>query len=437
MKFARDSAMNLATLVAVALLTFLLNVVIARLLGPEGKGLYSLLVQVNGLLTLGVSLGLGNSAIFLLGRKLFPESIVVGNLLTVSLVIGSVTAFATLFFLSISEQVEVFGIPNALLVLILAITPVSLAKAYSGHILAAFDDFLRYNGVGLIDIASRFILVALFLSLGAGTEGMTWAIMLGTIIATSAGWHWIRRIVPKFSLRPDKAFLSHAFSFGMRAYIVTWLFASALRIDLFIVSALLDVSSVGVYSVAVSFAELSRYVAIAVALVLFSRVSSATDSNSSVLLSGQVTRMIVALSIGMALALGLMAPLVIELLFGQDFMAAIPAIWWLLPGIPMFNLTQLMQNDLAGRGKPELGIVAVLMILVVMVGADLLLIPIWGIVGASIASSLGYAVGAIIMFVFYNRTTGQSLTNVAVFSKSDLVAVVQLGRQFVKSLNRL
>jgi stage V sporulation protein B len=63
-----------------------------------------------------------------------------------------------------------------------------------------------------------------------------------------------------------------------------------------------------------------------------------------------------------------------------------------------------------------------------------LLIPIWGIVGASIASSLGYAVGAIIMFVFYSRTTGQSLTTVVLISKQDLSAVIRVMQKWMKQI---
>ncbi|MBR4550066.1 MAG: polysaccharide biosynthesis C-terminal domain-containing protein, partial [Oscillospiraceae bacterium] len=59
-----------------------------------------------------------------------------------------------------------------------------------------------------------------------------------------------------------------------------------------------------------------------------------------------------------------------------------------------------------------------------------LLIPLYGIYGAGIASVISYAICSILFIVFFCRTTGISFTSMIIINKADYL---HLKRRFKKS----
>jgi Na+-driven multidrug efflux pump len=71
-----------------------------------------------------------------------------------------------------------------------------------------------------------------------------------------------------------------------------------------------------------------------------------------------------------------------------------------MPGILSLSLSKVLAAYLSGLGRPLPTTVAGLVGLAVNLGANLLLIPAWGIVGASAASLISYSChAAVLLFV--------------------------------------
>jgi O-antigen/teichoic acid export membrane protein len=107
-----------------------------------------------------------------------------------------------------------------------------------------------------------------------------------------------------------------------------------------------------------------------------------------------------ARSVTLALALALLPLLllaailarpVIALLFGSDFLPAVAALLWLLPGVYVLGINMQLMNYFAGTGMPLVTIVGPGLGLLVNVLLNLWWIPRFGIVGAAASSSAAYA----------------------------------------------
>jgi Na+-driven multidrug efflux pump len=105
---------------------------------------------------------------------------------------------------------------------------------------------------------------------------------------------------------------------------------------------------------------------------------------------------------------------------------------WLLPGIVAFSVVNVLAAYLAGTGKPRLNLMVSSIALIVTVVLDLLLIPRLNIVGASIASTASYSLGAILTVALFIRQTGTAPREVLLPTKEDLRLLFSLARPWLR-----
>ena len=112
-------------------------------------------------------------------------------------------------------------------------------------------------------------------------------------------------------------------------------------------------------------------------------------------------------TIGAAVVVGLAAPFLVPLLFGDDFSDAAIFLALLLPGIVAYApVTILVVYLSVRRGRPRLSLAVSVVAMVLTTAAALVLIPRYGGAGAAVASTIGYAAGGLLAWVFFGRVAG-------------------------------
>jgi O-antigen/teichoic acid export membrane protein len=107
--------------------------------------------------------------------------------------------------------------------------------------------------------------------------------------------------------------------------------------------------------------------------------------------------------------IGLAAPFVIPLLFGEDFDGAARPLALLLPGIVLYAPVTVLVVYLSVRhSRPHLSLAVSVVAAVVTAALAFLLIPEYGVEGAAIASAAGYAVGAALAWALFRRVSSRS-----------------------------
>jgi len=96
----------------------------------------------------------------------------------------------------------------------------------------------------------------------------------------------------------------------------------------------------------------------------------------------------------------LLAKPVLGLLYGKEFLPAVPAFIWLLPGIVMLSINTILMNYFAAIGMPPITVYSPMIAVIINIVLNLKLIRSLGIVGASISSVVSYGIMLIASTVY-------------------------------------
>jgi O-antigen/teichoic acid export membrane protein len=116
-----------------------------------------------------------------------------------------------------------------------------------------------------------------------------------------------------------------------------------------------------------------------------------------------VSRISLWLSVWVALAMAIAAPLLTGLVFGEDFAASVPPLLLLLPGIVLFTVTIVLSGQLAGVGRQMVTTNVAVAAFICTLALDLLLIPVMGANGAAIASTCSYALSTWLTWRYFHQ----------------------------------
>ncbi len=181
------------------------------------------------------------------------------------------------------------------------------------------------------------------------------------------------------------------------------------RIELFILERYEGLEDVGLYSIAMQAAEAMWLIAAALATAITAPAVHEDERRAMALVRKTALRAL-ALTTGVALVLGAAAPLAIPVVFGEAFEDASRPLLLLLPGVVLYAPVAVLVVYLSVRhGRPRLSLVVSVTAMIVTLALALVLIPRHGAEGAAAASSIGYAAGAAIAWVFFARVARRSM----------------------------
>jgi O-antigen/teichoic acid export membrane protein len=200
-----------------------------------------------------------------------------------------------------------------------------------------------------------------------------------------------------------------------------WLFL--IQSDLVLCNYFLGSGPTGVYSVAVSLGLPITIIGGIVGPLIFQRVSSDESLSSRIANTNRALRVLLPILVVSATVLGVSAGLLVELLYGSSFGGAAEALILLLPGLVALSFEAVPMSFLAGEGSPSIVYWAPLTGLVVNLGANIFVIPRWGIDGAAATSTVGYVIVLLLILRHYLRSTGCRPGAVLLLKRGDLQAL--------------
>jgi len=389
--FRRRVAGVFATRVTQFVIGFVNSFLLARLLGPAGRGAFYLVsLTPSTLVSLG-QFGLPSALNFFAGRgrsvsALLRTALIVGMLLAAVLIVGTLAALPWL------ERSVLRAAPADLVRLALVSLPFQFVASFVGSVLIGRQVMRNYN---LILVAQSVIalIVTVFLVawLGLGVFGA----VVGNIAVALAGAAAValegRRLVTAEGGGGKGIRGAELLGYGLRLYPASITGFLNYRLDVYLIGWLLgDATQIGLYSMAVSLAELTFFVPDSVSTVFFPRVAAAERLSANEM-TPQVTRFTVLITVALSLALVPAGFVAIHLIL-PAFVGCLPAFLVILPGVVALSVSKILSAYVSGVGFPLPVALASGVGLAVNVVANILLIPVAGIVGASAASLVSYSV---------------------------------------------
>ena len=402
------------------------GILLARLLGPAGKGEYYLLILVPSTAMVLVQFGLPQAVSFYAARGRTAGIMIRALVLTV--VLSAVALVTIALLLPLLQEAILHGIAlDQFLVALIAI-PIAVSATLTAAIVMGRQAVRWYAGINMaLPIVTALLLVVLG-GLGPSVMGAI-AVYLIACLIQAIGFAIGARRVSAANVGAESVSYRELVRYGLRVYPASLTGFFIYRVDVYLIAFLLvaPAAQLGYYSMAVGLAEMVFFFPNAVSTLFFPHVAGAPreDSDRQVTMVSRVTLLVTG---AVALALIPAAAVMIWVVL-PDFGPALPALIVLLPGVVALSLAKVVGAFVVGIGKPEIDSYVSVGALIVNIIANLILIPRLGIVGASAASLISYSLTSLLLTLAASRFTMTSVADFWVPRSSDVrfIVVTSLG----------
>ncbi|WP_281974574.1 oligosaccharide flippase family protein [Halobacillus litoralis] len=423
-KFFSDSLYNIIRQILNILIGMLIVIIVARFLGPSGQGNYALIILFPNVLGTLLNFGVGVSAAYYIGKKTYPLSTVYKTNVILAIILSLLSFFIALIILVTFKESIFGGIPLDLLLLVLITIPFIFFRQFLLVIFQGLQDFKPYNAILVLGKLSNlvvvlFLLIVFELSLKGAVIGFIIGEITSVLIAKFI-------LYKNYSLSLRSGSLSKQYSkdvliFGIKTHVSNVLAFINYRADIMIISYFLNPASIGLYSVAVNVVERLWVVSQAISTVLFPKISSLESFKERNQLTSAITRVLLLFSILIGLTLYFSASWLTNILFGNEYASATKVFQLLIPGVVLGSVSKIIANDIAGRGRPELNMYVSFIIVGINIILNIILIPLYGISGAAVATTTSYSVNFIIKIFIFSYISKQNIFYFLIFKKSDFL----------------
>jgi O-antigen/teichoic acid export membrane protein len=423
---------NIATTFAARMallgLAFVSSIMLARLLGPEGRGVLALVCLLPDLGSILGRVGFDSANAVFAGidptgrRALVWQSVGIGG------VVGGAMALAGAWYVLMGAPgfpTLIHG-PLAVYLLALSLIPLVLVNEYWKAIVRGMNCILTLNllevGATVLGLVLLGVLVGGF---GLGVWGAVWANTAIAVIALVVMAWFFRRtgMWGKPTLDRDLAVRSAAFA--LPAYGGTILAYLNYRVDEFFIAAWLPPAQLGFYVMAVLIVERLWTLPGAIATVLLPHITNSSQRDP--VLTGLIAR---HTAMWTSVASGLIfvfADPLIRLVYSPAFADVVAPLRWLLPGVVALGVGKVIVTELLARRKAALTAYASGTAALVNIACNLVLVPQMGISGAALASTISYSLLSALLVRYYVVETGVPWT-VLVPRRDDLAVYGRLWR---------
>ena len=396
----RQSAVILSFSWLLAPLQLLTAVIVARAVGPEGKGALALLTGLTAILVSLVGLGTPSGAAVLYRQGSHTRAEVIATGL-------SITAAASLLFLIaylwggtrllaglLSERDLANLEPVWILLALVAVTPAALSALADVVLIAA--NAMRVYATrtatsGLLAVALTWVLT---FHLGWGVTGALASYPIAAILGLGLFALWWRKQDdlghPQVTVRCTRALLR----VGVQQHVISIIALVAKRVDVFLIAGLLSLQEAGYYAAAILIPQAIVSIPRATMWPLVSSLPvGRADVPEAV---AQISRLQVLLMALISLALLPLARLIVTTLFGEAFAPSVAPFQWALAGLAFTPVTITVNAILTARSQPGLSILSAVLGTGIQLILMILLIPKWGTSAAAAALSVNFITTAVV-----------------------------------------
>jgi len=398
----------------------LISIVLARYLGPAGKGQVALAMGVSFILGQILSLGFDSAApYFIASGKLRSQQGIGGCIVT--FVLGNTIAFAVVYPLLITYLANnVFaGVDKNLLLFASLGCPLYMMRVLINGLMSAHEEFGKqtYHNCATYMMSILAALLSLvFLNLGIiGYVKLNVALGCCAVIYGLILLKRITSLSPEFNISIWLKMLRY----GAKSTLSQIFRLIDLRLDIFIVNYFAETSVVGIYTVAAALAGMFGILSSSISFVLLPK-TAASDRQQANTRTAALCRNALCLTVTFGLLFLIVSKKLIVWMYTESFAGAALAFALLMPGVAGQAVARICLTDCSARGFPEKATYSTAISALLTIGFDLYLIPKYGIYGAAIASSIAYCTGGVLGLFWHIKLSGNHLSSLIVPQKSDL-----------------
>ncbi len=395
------------------------KILIARYLGAEIYGLFSLALIVISLVSSIAVLGLGDGLVryvsFYRGKKQFGKL----NRLIISskkifLTTGIISAIALILFAPLIAE-KIFHSDKFTPIIrgmAMAMPFLLLSNLYLG-ILKGFEKIKIYSSlVNIYQNSARFILLGLLLLIGFDLKAISISyvvVFIGLFLISRSYANKNLINLPDQKIPPSKKVMPEVLRYSWPLIFVGILYSIFYWIDSLFLGYLTNAENVGLYNAAVTLVALFSIAPDLFMQLFFPLIAvKFSEGKKEIIrkLTQQVTKWIYLLNIILFLLLFLFADKWITILFGEEFLVSTNILRILVVGALFSGVVGISTNLISIKGKTKLTLLDFTIFALVNIALNALLIPPYGMVGAAVATLTTQVAFAITLVLQVRRLYG-------------------------------
>lgn len=397
------------------------SIIVARMLNPEGKGIYVLAVLLPALLPYFAHFGIGLAAVFYLGNGKYSPKLVLGNNVILAFLHSVFAILIGLMVIYFAGKRLFPGVDKRYLLISLLIVPSQLCLGLVLPILLGLGKIALYNLIQILRAILLFGLVLFFLvGLDSGVMGAIVTEIIASLVVCFATLFIVLRHTNGILLKLDRHYLKDAYSYGIILYFSYIFSILSTRLNLLLINMYLNPYMVGLFTVGVGISEKVWLVADAVSTVLYQKVASEPDAERRRMFTPLVFKAILLIVIVICLVLYIFGEYLIVFLYSNAFREAVKPFRILLVGVIGSSGWRMLQSDLMGRGKPAFVTFVAGFSFIVNILLCLLLIPKNLLPGAAWAGAISGIITLLVGVFIYRKISGNKMVELFFPQRSDL-----------------
>lgn len=400
--FAKDGVITVVITVMTLALNLLTGIIVARVLGPEGRGALTAIITAPPVLGWVLGMGCGKAVTYFLthnptlGARLFTTWLVIIIPVGIIAIAVGESALPTLLSAQSDETLRLGRLYMVTIVLVL------LSDLLTGLVLGE-QEFLLFNIFRLAQPAGAALFYVLlwlggFFSLESAV--LAQALTTFAVIATT-----IIHVVRRHGLAwPDLEIGKTTFWYAIRTHGEVISGTINQKLDLLLIPAFLTAAYVGFYSIATNMSLIVVMVSGSLATILLPAAAHRGESGRLLVIKSLHSTLLLGFVIGGALFL--LAGPVIRIMYGGRFDESVLLLRILLPGAVVYAAANVFLNGLYAENRPFAATIAQTIGMVATLVGLLAFLRSGGILAASIVSTVSYFLVFAASGILYRRASG-------------------------------
>ncbi len=396
-----------------AVINLAIAIILSQVLGASGKGEQGLIITtIAFMLVFGNLIG-GATLVYFTPRS--THSLLLPPSYLWTLITGAISFFLLKIFNLIDAHLI---IPVCIVFLLSSFTSIH------SSLLMGKEEIVTSNFINiLIPLLTVFGLVILFYGFKIATlDSYIYSLYFAFGISAVISLIYVLKYfgIPEFvSWRKYSEAFVNLMKYGFLNQIAHITQIMSFRLSYYVMEAYHGTSAVGIYSNGIQLAEGIWLISKSMAVVQYARIANVNDEKYAALLTGKLIRISLVVSLLFLLPLLVMPSSVYSWVFGSEFASVKIIILALSPGVIIYNVSLITGHYFSGRGKYWVNALVSSIGLVFSVILYYSLIPSFGYMGASYATSLSYCFTSVLIFTLFLYKSNTRLSSVFLAGKDD------------------
>jgi len=343
MSLIKNSTIVVAGIIISNIFAYVFHIYVGRVLGPADYGVFGALMSLFLLVSLPAG-SIGSAVTKFTARfKSKKEYQKIGALRKrMSKKVFLISAFIFLFIVLLSGEIaDYLKIDSNVPVMLVGFTLIfAFILPINRGVLQGMKKFKIYSINTILESVSRLILVVFLVMLGLGADGAILAYGLAYLVAFAAIFPFIKDVNGK-----EKSFeLKPVWKFVIIVLFTNLILQLVINLPTIFIKHYLSAEFTGLWTAALTLARVSLFVTGGIALVMFPEVAEKENKKERRKVLLHCLLLTVAASVGIASIFLLFGNLAVSLLYGVEYLGAVPLLQWMAFAMIFLVVIQLFVN---------------------------------------------------------------------------------------------